>query len=343
MRAQAVFHSAPKRVEIGDIDLPMLRDNQVLVATQYSAISPGTESLIYQGHAPSDLPQDKSIPSLNGTFDYPFRYGYAAVGYIVDRGRSVNSEWDGRRVLVFHPHQNRIVAALDECLPIPNEVSSEAALFLPNMESALNLVMDANPIIGEIVGVFGLGVVGLLCTALLSRLTLNQLVALEPLAYRREMAVTLGATETLDPSDNEAWTSFKARLSDRPEPKGLDVAFELSGSMAALNQAIEVTGFAGKIIIGSWYGTRSKPLDLGGYYHRNRIRLISSQVSTIDPQLSGRWDKTRRINLAWSMIEAIKPETLISHRLPFTQCLKAFQINDQKTEQALQIIFEYPQ
>ncbi len=343
MRAQAIFHTAPKHVEIGDIELPLLADNHVLVATRCSAISPGTESLIYQGRMPHGLFQDKTIPSLKGAFEYPFRYGYSIVGCIVDRGRNVDPEWDGRRVFVFHPHQNRIVVALDECLPVPNELSSEAALFLPNMESALNFVMDANPIIGDIVGVFGLGVVGLLCTALLSRLALNQLIALDTLAYRRETALAMGATETLDPSHIEEWRNLTARISDKPEPKGLDIAFELSGNMDALNQAIEITGFAGKIIIGSWYGSASKPLDLGGHFHRNRIRLISSQVSTIDPQLSGRWSKNRRINLAWSMIEAIKPKTLISHKLPFTECVKAFQINDQKTEQVLQTIFEYPQ
>jgi len=243
---------------------------------------------------------------------------------------------------VFHPHQNRIVVALDECLPVPDKLSSEAALFLPNMESALNFVMDAKPVIGDIAGVFGLGVVGLLCTALLSRLSLQQLVALDPLIDRCDRALALGATETLDPNHNERWTSLKTCLFDKPEPNGLDIAFELSGNMNALNRAIEVTGFAGKIIVASWYGTASKPLDLGGHFHRNRIRLISSQVSTIDPRLSGRWNKTRRINLAWSMIEAIKPETLISHRLAFTECATAFQINDQKIEHALQVIFEYP-
>lgn len=343
MRAQAIFHTAPLHVEIGEFELPSLAEKQVLVSTQYSAISPGTESLIYQGRVPHDLPQDKTIPSLNGAFDYPFRYGYAVVGCIVDRGRNVGTEWDGRRVFVFHPHQNWIVIELDECLLIPNELSSEAALFLPSIESTLNFIMDASPAIGDIVGVFGLGVIGLLCTALLSRLALNKLVALDTLAYRRETALVMGATETLDPSHNDRWNCLKACLCNKPEPNGLDIAFELSGNMDALNQAIELTGFAGKIIIGSWYGTPSKPLDLGGHYHRNRIRLISSQVSTIDPQLAGRWTKNRRIDLAWSMIEEIKPETLVSHKLPLTECAKAFQINDQKIEQTLQIIFEYPQ
>ena len=342
MHAQAIFHTAPEKVEIGELELPPLANDQVLVSTRYSAISPGTEGLIYRGSMPLNLPLDENISSLAGNFDYPFRYGYILVGRIVECGANIDPAWLDRLVFVFHPHQNLVVVRLQECLPVPVELKAESALFLPNMESALNFVMDAKPVIGYCVGVFGLGVVGLLCTALLSEIALTELIAVDTLQYRREKALAMGASSAQDPNNSKQWNNLKAHLSERPEPNGLDIAFELSGNMDALNQAIELTGFGGKIIVGSWYGNQSKPIDLGGRFHRSRIHLISSQVSSIDPQLSARWTKARRLQLAWSMIKHVKPETLITHRLKFSEYKTAFKINADKSQNVLQTIFEYP-
>lgn len=342
MLAQAIFHTAPEQVEIGEFELPPLAADEVLVSALYSAISPGTEGLIYRGSVPNDLSLDTKIPELAGHFEYPFRYGYALVGRIIEQGAAIGPEWKDRLVFVFHPHQNLAVVKLEACLPVPTGISADAALILPNMESALNFVMDANPVIGDSIGIFGLGVVGLLCTALLSEIALTDLIGIDKLDYRRSKALSMGASEAQDPENREHWNELKARLTADPEPNGLDIAFELSGNMDVLNRAIELTGFAGKIIIGSWYGNQSKPIELGGRFHRSRIRLISSQVSSLNPKHSARWSKGRRIQLAWSMIKRIEPERLITHIIPFSDCKSAFQINADKTQGVIQTIFEYP-
>ena len=98
-----------------------------------------------------------------------------------------------------------------------------------------------------------------------------------------------------------------------------DLTFELSGSPSALNDAIALTTFSGRIVIGSWYGKKHAEIDLGGSFHRSRIKLISSQVSTISPELSGRWDKSRRFDTAWKALERIKPEKWITHRFPIEE------------------------
>src|SRR5690606_10225534 len=116
------------------------------------------------------------------------------------------------------------------------------------------------------------------------------------LAWRREQARQWGIAETLDPAD-------PAQCAERLAAVDADLALELSGDMAVLNLALEATGFDGRIVIGSWYGRRTAPIDLGSRFHRNRLRLISSQVSTLAPALTGRWDKTRRLALAWRTLE----------------------------------------
>jgi len=120
-----------------------------------------------------------------------------------------------------------------------------------------------------------------------------------------------------------------------------DLTFELSGSPSALNTAIEATMFSGRIVIGSWYGQKRAEIDLGGSFHRSRIRLVSSQVSTISPELSGRWDKSRRFEVAWQALERIRPQKWITHRFTLDEAKKAYQLLDEHPQETIQVIFEY--
>ena len=104
---------------------------------------------------------------------------------------------------------------------------------------------------------------------------------------------------------------------------------------------LALTGFSGRIVIGSWYGEKRAEIDLGGAFHRSRIKLISSQVSTIAPELSGRWDKARRFDAAWKALERIKPEKWITHRFPIEEAAKAYELLDERPQETIQVVFKY--
>ncbi|HCB02581.1 MAG TPA: hypothetical protein DEP19_09380 [Anaerolineae bacterium] len=119
------------------------------------------------------------------------------------------------------------------------------------------------------------------------------------------------------------------------------MVYELTGSPTALNDAIELTTFSGRIVIGSWYGEKKSEVNLGGSFHRSRIKLISSQVSTIMPELSGRWDKARRFQVTWEALERVKPEKWITHRFSLSDASKAYQLLDENPQETIQVIFTY--
>jgi threonine dehydrogenase-like Zn-dependent dehydrogenase len=123
--------------------------------------------------------------------------------------------------------------------------------------------------------------------------------------------------------------------------QNFDLAIELSGSPTALNDAIALTTFSGRIVIGSWYGEKRAEIDLGGAFHRSRIKLNSSQVSTIAPELSGRWDKARRFQVAWEALKRIQPQKWITHRFPIEEAGKAYELLDKNPQETIQVIFEY--
>jgi 2-desacetyl-2-hydroxyethyl bacteriochlorophyllide A dehydrogenase len=341
LTTRALYFTAPYQVAVREEYLPYPTPGRVLVQTVVSGISPGTELLIYRGQAPTDLPVDDTITALAGDFAFPLKYGYAAVGRVIAVGSAAEREWEGRLVFAFQPHASHFLSAPAELLPVPDALRPEEAVFLPNMETAVNFLMDGHPLIGERVVVFGQGVVGLLTTALLARMPLSRLITLDRYPSRRERSWQLGAHASLDAGKADVLAHVQACLQEEHVAAGADLTYELSGNPAALDQAIAVTGFDGRVVIGSWYGQKRVDLNLGGRFHRSRIRLISSQVSTIAPAWGGRWTKGRRLQVAWQMLQQVRAAQLITHRLPFGQASEAYALLDQHPAEAIQVLFTY--
>jgi len=334
----SLYFTRPGEVELRQVELPEPDAGQVLVQSLVSAISPGSEMLVYRGLFPSGLAVDETLSSLQGEFSYPLKYGYSVVGRVTMTGAQVPSSRAGRLVFAFHPHESHFLAAPDELHPLPEQVPVEDAAFLPNTETAVNLVMDGRPVIGEKVLVFGQGIVGLLTTALLAKFPLGRLIVLDPLPLRRRAALELGAHLALDPASPADLAHLQEAC-----PQGADLVYELSGSPAALDQAIQASGFAGRVVVGSWYGEKRTELDLGRQFHRGRTRLVSSQVSSLAPEYSGRWTKGRRLEQAWEMLRQIKPSRLVTQRFEIQQARQAYRLVDQSPEETIQVLFTYPE
>lgn len=326
-KCQVLYFDAPYQIAVRDETLTAPEAGQALVRTTLTAISAGTEMLFYRGQFPQEIAVDASIDALEEQNGYPLKYGYCAVGVVEEIGAGVDENWLQKRVFSFQPHQSHFVADLETLFEIPENIAVEDAVFLPNMETAVDLVMDANPVLGERVIVFGQGIVGLLTTALLRQFPLERLVVVDPVAMRRQSAIALGVDAAYAPEE----------LSE----DNFDLALELSGVPAALNAAVERVGFSGRVVVGSWYGQKPVSLNLGGRFHRERIQIVSSQVSTIAPQFSGRWDKARRFGVAWDALGRIKPSQWISSRIPLGEADQAYATLDTRPQDVLQIVFTY--
>jgi len=335
MHAQTLFFTAPGQVEIRQTPLPPLTQGQLLVETICSAISPGTEMLVYRGEFPKGLADDHDV--FSSKLEYPTPYGYATVGRVIKISKEMRHRWLDRLVFVFKPHTSHFIATPEELLPLPDGMSPETACFLPSMETAVNLVQDAAPVLGERVLVLGQGIIGLLTASLLSEFPLEKLAVVDRYERRRE-ALSIDHSKVQLSTFNPDAPNFREQAKAR---NGYDLTFELSGSPSALNDAIALTGFGGRVIIGSWYGKKKTALDLGGEFHRSRIKLISSQVSTIAPELSARWEKGRRFQVAWDALERTRPEKWITHRFSLEEAGQAYHLLDKKPEETIQILLQY--
>ncbi len=330
MTRKSLYFTGQSSVEIREEPVPECAPDEVLVRSRVSAISAGTEMLYYRNRVPENLRTDATIESLGEQSEFPMKYGYALVGEVLETGTDVPTEWQGRTVFVFHPHESHFTEKPENLFPLPDSLPTDDALFLANTETAVNLLMDGRPVVGESVGIFGQGVVGLLLTALLSRFPLDGITTYDLYPGRRAESLERGASQSHTPGETH----------EGPTPE-FDLTYELSGSPEALNQALALTGFEGRVVVGSWYGTKETSLNLGGRFHRSRIQLISSQVSTIAGRYRGRWTKARRLRTALSLLEEIHPRSLISHRFSVEEAGQAYELLHHRPEETLQVILTY--
>jgi 2-desacetyl-2-hydroxyethyl bacteriochlorophyllide A dehydrogenase len=338
--ARAVEFAAPREVDVVDIDPPAPAADEVLVDTTISAVSAGTELLAYRGDLDAETIADEEIAALSGDLSYPLRYGYSAVGTVAAVGADVDPSWRGRTVFGFNPHEGQFLATPADLRPVPDGIDPETAALFANTETAVNFALDGAPRIGERVAIFGQGVVGLLTTALYSRSAAETVVAVEPRAHRRRVADALGADHTVDPTNIDAAGVVRDLID------GADLAIEVSGRPETLETAVGATRFNGRVLVGSWYGTKRADLGFGDHFHRGRVTIESSQVSTVAPELHGRWDRERRRETTWRELQRLADETrivdrLVTDRVDVEDAPAAYRRLTDDAETTLQVLFTY--
>jgi threonine dehydrogenase-like Zn-dependent dehydrogenase len=313
--ARALFHTAPRLVEIRELPAPRPAAGEVLVRTLCSGISGGTERLVYRGEVPADLALDDAIDSLGGTFSYPFAYGYACVGEVAESGETV---------FAFHPHQDVFAARADELISLPG-VEPASATLLPLVETALQVTLDAGTGYRDRVVVLGAGVLGVLTGLLLRRAGWRPLVA-EPQAWRRAVAGSLGFT-----------TAAPEELAKEEVPLVIDA----SGNPDAPAMALNMLAHEGTLLVASWFGTKPVLLPLGGAFHRRRLIIRSTQVSTVPARLSGTWSRSRRRRETVELLSELPLAELCTHAFDFADAAEAFRAVDEGKPGLMHAVLNY--
>ena len=331
---EAVWFGGPKRVEIRQEPAASVGPDDVRVRSVVSGVSAGSELLVYRGSAPRELPPD--LPTVRGDFGFPIKFAYASVGRVVEVGSGVTRLAVDDLVFVHHPHQTEFVVPADAPIRLPEGLTADVGVFAANLETAVTVVLDAHPRLGEAVLVTGQGIVGLLITMLLRRAGATPIVTADLHERRRAASRSAGADHVLD-----ADAGLIETVLDLTDRRGVDVAVEVSGSPAALQACIDGVAFAGTVVVASWYGTREVSLRLGDQFHRRRLRVVSSQVSTLDPALAPRWDRARRTALVSTLLKELPLNELITHRFPLDEAAAAYELLDNAAGDCLQVVLDH--
>ena len=299
LRAQACWVSEPRKAEIRDLQLEEPGEGSALVRTLYSAISRGTETLVYEGRVPEGEHSRMRAPFQEGEFPGPVKYGYINVG-VVEQGPE---ELKGKEVFCLFPHQSRYVVPASALTPLVSGLAGERAVLLAGMETALNAVWDAQPKVGDRVRVVGGGVIGCLCAYLVGQIAGCSVQLIDVNPSRESVAHALGVDFAL-PKDAGAEA---------------DLVLHASGSEDGLRLALRLAGLEATIVEVSWFGTGDVGLPLGGAFHSQRLRVVSSQVGTLPESQRSRWTFQRRLQCAMELLKDPRLDVLISGESDFAE------------------------
>ncbi|GAA4571559.1 zinc-binding alcohol dehydrogenase [Micromonospora coerulea] len=296
--ARAFWLRAPGEGEIRPVTVPDPGPREVLVRTRYSGVSRGTESVVFAGRVPADQYATMRAPFQEGDFPAPVKYGYLSVG-VVEEGPDALR---GRTVFCLYPHQTAYVVPADAVVVVPERVPAARAVLAGTVETAVNALWDAAPLVGDRVTVVGGGMVGCCVAALLARFpgVRAELVDADP--ARAAVAAALGVDFAL-PADAAG---------------GRDLVMHASASAAGLQRSLELLRPEGTVLELSWYGDRPITLSLGGTFHSRRLSIRSSQVGTVSPRRADR-SFTDRLALALDLLADPAFDALLTGRSRFAE------------------------
>jgi 2-desacetyl-2-hydroxyethyl bacteriochlorophyllide A dehydrogenase len=348
MVGSVVQFTTPRKVDLVEEDIGEPGEGQVLVRTLYSGVSTGTELTAYRGTNPYLIRRwddDRRLFTEGGaTFDYPVRgWGYQEVGEIVGIGPGVEGMTKlrpGDLVWGIWGHRSEAVMDADrlEGHVLPTAVDPLTGVFARLGAIAFNAMLDAGPLLGSNVVVFGQGVLGLLTTRL-AVLAGATVIAVETLTQRRDLATLTGARHVLDPTD----CTVAEHVHELTGGHGADVCVEISGSYAALHEAIRAAGPGGRVVASGFYQGPATQLRLGEEFHHNRVQLVSSQIGGVNPALAARWhvERLHRSFMELVVDGRLDPLDLVTHLVDAADVAKIFQLLDERPHEALQAVLRF--
>ena len=280
--ARAYWLRVPGRGEIRAVELPEPGPDDVVVRTVRTGVSRGTETLVHRGGVPAAERVRMRAPFQKGDFPGPVKYGYLNVGAVEQGPRELR----GRTVFCLYPHQTAYVVPAVAVVVVPDGVPPARAVLAGTIETAVNALWDAAPLVGDRVAVVGAGMVGCCVARLLARLPAVEVALVDVDPGRAEVAAALGVEFAL-PEDAAG---------------GRDLVFHTSATAAGLQRSLELLAREGTVVDLSWYGDAEVRLSLGGAFHAGRLAIRSSQVGTVSPARGATRTTADRLALALELL-----------------------------------------
>lgn len=297
LTARAFWVRTPGEGEIRPATLPAPGPDDVVVRARYSGVSRGTETLVFRGGVPDSQAELMRAPFQEGAFPAPVKYGYLGVG-VVEHGPP---ELLGATVFCLHPHQTRYVVPASAVTVVPDGVPAARAVLAGTVETAVNALWDAAPLVGDRIAVVGGGMVGCGVAAVLAGFpgARVQLVDLDP--ARAGVAAALGVGFAV-PADAAG---------------DCDLVVHASATDAGLARSLELLGDEGEVIELSWYGDRVAAVPLGEAFHSRRLTIRASQVGRVAPARRGRRSHADRMALALRLLADPRFDALVTDECRF--------------------------
>ncbi|MDQ0279529.1 threonine dehydrogenase-like Zn-dependent dehydrogenase [Arthrobacter silviterrae] len=316
--ALAFWLRAPGMGELRSETLHLPGPGEVLVRTLYSGVSRASEALVFRGRVPASQHQAMRAPFQDGNFPGPVKYGYLSVG-LVEQGPPALL---GRTVFTLFPHQDAYVVPAAAVHVVPDGVPASRAVLAGTVETAVNALWDAAPLVGDRVAVVGAGMVGCAVARLLTQVLGVQVVIFDVDPGKAAVAEALGVRFALaggTSADSPGASPAVGPESLWPDGAGADIAFHTSGTSSGLQLALDLLAPEGSVVDLSWYGDTPVQLSLGGSFHAGRLAIRSSQVGAVAPARRRNRSTAQRLAFALELLRDPAFDVLLTGTSPFRE------------------------
>jgi threonine dehydrogenase-like Zn-dependent dehydrogenase len=305
MIVHELWHIDPFHSEIRETNYPKIQTGLQTIQSVYSLVSTGTERLVANGLVPDSLKEIMKVPFMQGSFDFPLKYGYSLVGKVIKGDQALV----GKTVHLMHPHQDYVIVPAGYLTIIPDAIPPQRATLAGNLETAVNAIWDSEISLGNRIIICGFGVVGALIAILAGQIPSTTVVIHETDLKRKEVAHTMGFE--IFENENKSFQLF-------------DIAFNTTASGEALQLCIDTTLPKSKIIEVSWYGSNAVNIRLGESFHTGQKQIVASQVSNIPQNKQSHFNQSRRKLLVFDLLRKDIFDKIPFHPVDFMQLPAVF-------------------
>ena len=314
MIGQRVVWPSRAKVDIEDFEIHAIKDDEVLVASECTLISPGTERAFLLG-----------LPNAMG--NYPTRPGYSNIGKVVEVGKNVTGMTVGDRVASTIGHTSHAITSPNRLIKVESsDAPSEEVVFFNLSAIALQGIRKASIELGEPTLILGQGLIGLLALQLSKLCGAFPLLSADLTDSRLELSKSIAADYALNPEDKD----FSQRLSEATMGKGPSIVIEATGHPDAISSAMKIAGWGARVVLLA--STRGETPQVNFYrdVHKKGLVLYGAHNSIRPRQESSPnfWTSDDDCRLMISLISHNRFDVtpLITHKVPGQEAQRAYQL-----------------
>ena len=344
---KGLFADADGQVFLKEEKETTLAEDRVRIRTELAAIKHGTEFHVFSKTSPFETEWFDSemrlfVPKPEHDLRIPFSEGYlgnTVVGTITETGTAVTSLHIGDKVYGYAPAIDSVTLA-EKDVHLLESLKPTDALCLDPALYAYAAVRDGRVCLGDNCIVFGLGAIGLLAVQMLKRAGCLNVLAVDPIEKRRDLAQHFGADFALDPMTCDVGLETRRILG-----QGADIALEASGNYTALQAALRSVQKCGRVVTLGFYQGQGTALELGREWLHNRLEMICSMPTWGNPPRDyPLWTEARLVQTVAELFRRsfLHSEGIVDPIVPFADSPQAFLDVYHHPAQAIKLGIRFP-
>jgi 2-desacetyl-2-hydroxyethyl bacteriochlorophyllide A dehydrogenase len=351
MHARQVVIAEPYRAAVREVELPPPAPNQILVATEVSAVSAGTELAVWTGT--HQWLKDPTLPD----WKFPFRPGYSAAGTIVAIGSAVSGWNAGDRVSYPGNHASAELLTLGHergrLWRLPDNLDMEKASVACIARYGLGASIRAGITLGRSAAVLGLGVIGQFALRCLIAAGAHPVIGIDAVAMRRQAALVAGCDHVIDPSAGDVRRQLIGCLNPGSEmkrcviPLGTEIVADATGVPDAVPVAMSLACDGGQVVVVGSPRGKAKEVNFYDDLHRRYLEVTGAHGNMLfEPahtRLAGAWDidKAQKWLLAALASGRLNLDGLITHRIEAENLGSAYEGLLKKKDEYLGVVLHW--